>query len=289
MLTIALASLVAFGDHGYGPVEPVALPDLAVTRHDGRRLTLRQAVGSGTVAVQFVFTSCQTVCPLLGSLFHNVDRRLTGHGLQLVSLTVDPTGDTAPKLNAWRKGFRASERWIALRTTPADLPRLLRAFGETDPAPAAHAKQIYFVRNGHYVARSTELPHAALIAATLQGSAPLAGTAPAVKEATALARMGDVSLTAEAARCANCHGAGAQGGREGTVVVPPLTAVSLLQPQSRRGGPPSRYTPASFCTALQQGLDPAGVMLSPVMPRYTLAPAACATLWRKFTGQDSQP
>jgi cytochrome oxidase Cu insertion factor (SCO1/SenC/PrrC family) len=302
-LWTTLASLLAFGDHNYGPVTPVALPEITVTRHDGARLSLREAVGAGRVAVQFVFTDCQTACPLLGSLFHNVDQKMGASAgpVELVSISVNPAADTAQKLAAWRKSFQASSRWIALRPEPKDLATLLRVFGETDPAPAAHSKQIYFVDRGHYAARSTELPRAALVAAALRGVAPIAGIGAVAEKPEAESnneahsegqsergRVGDDVLTVEASRCSNCHGADRRGSQEGKIIVPPLTAVHLLQPQSRRGGPPSRYTSESFCVTLQTGVDPAGIVLSPVMPRYSMSPAACAALWQAISGEVSQ-
>lgn len=289
-------TLVAFADHNYGPVEPVTLPEIVVTRHDGARLPLRQAMGGGRVAVQFVFTDCQTACPLLGSLFRNVDRALgpAGEVVELVSISVNPAADAAAKLAAWRAGFGGSARWVALRPEPGDLAALLKVFGETDPAPAAHSKQIYFVNEGRYVARSTELPRASLVAAALRGRAPMAGigavegAAPREVAGDRRGRVGEDLLTVEASRCANCHGANAQGNREGKIVVPAIDGAALTVAQGRRGGPASRYTAESFCATLRLGVDPAGIVLSPVMPRYEMSAAGCATIWRSLTGEDSQ-
>jgi hypothetical protein len=62
-------------------------------------------------------------------------------------------------------------------------------------------------------------------------------------------------------------------------VVPALTSEALQTSRSRRGGPPSQYTQSSFCNSLRTGVDPAGVALSPVMPRYQIDGRACAQLW----------
>ena len=60
----------------------------------------------------------------------------------------------------------------------------------------------------------------------------------------------------------------------------PKTAEALLQALPRRGGPPSRYDPASFCQLLRTGIDPASVMVDKAMPRYTLTDQQCALLWK---------
>lgn len=88
------------------------------------------------------------------------------------------------------------------------------------------------------------------------------------------------SLPVSAVRCINCHGAAAAAAdptRDSAA--PPLTAQHLLQSQPRRGGPPSRYDAAAFCTLLRTGVDPAAVLLPRQMPRYTIAEADCQALW----------
>jgi hypothetical protein len=85
-------------------------------------------------------------------------------------------------------------------------------------------------------------------------------------------------LPPSATRCINCHGSAAvDPARDSTA--PPLTAQHLLQSQPRRGGPPSRYDAAAFCTLLRTGVDPAAVLLPRQMPRYTIAQADCRALW----------
>lgn len=84
----------------------------------------------------------------------------------------------------------------------------------------------------------------------------------------------DFALPADAARCSNCHGAQAP-----QRIGPLLTADSMTDATSRRGGPPTRYEPASFCRLLRTGVDPAFVILPRSMPRYDLSEADCADLW----------
>jgi hypothetical protein len=111
---------------------------------------------------------------------------------------------------------------------------------------------------------------------------------------------GDLSLTARiaghpnalpaaAARCINCHGAvrGVLASAADTDLAelgaPTLTARQLREPRARRGGPPSRYGAASFCTLLRTGVDPASVLLPREMPRYEITDADCTALWIHLT------
>ena len=89
----------------------------------------------------------------------------------------------------------------------------------------------------------------------------------------------DRALPPEAARCINCH-TGATTSPDATQAAPLLTAHHLREAVPRRGGPPSRFDEAGFCTLLRTGLDPAAVLLPRHMPRYEIGDADCAALWR---------
>jgi hypothetical protein len=84
-------------------------------------------------------------------------------------------------------------------------------------------------------------------------------------------------------RCSNCH-ALAEGPDVPRSPAPRLTHNLLLLPQPRRGGPPTTYSRDSFCTLLRRGVDPAFVMISVQMPRYTMDDEGCKALWRYLIG-----
>jgi protein SCO1/2 len=265
---LAIAARAWAGDHDFGPVTPRVLPDFAATRQDGSTIKLHALFSGKPTVVQFIFTQCRTVCPLLGSLFSKVDREL-GAGTQLVSISVDPASDTPVRLAEWLKAYRASGRWTALRLARRDLARLLAAFDLKAGAPAAHSMQAFLVDGeARFVNRTTALPSAS-----------------EVLRMTGLSREGNEPVDASATACANCHGADFRGGREGATIVPPLTRHALLSSLPRRGGPPSAYDEASFCVSLRTGADPAGVAFSNVMPRYNFDAASCAALWARLTLQ----
>ena len=90
----------------------------------------------------------------------------------------------------------------------------------------------------------------------------------------------DEPLPPEAVRCVNCHGAAARGStRISRAVAPHLDRAFLLEFQQRRGGPPSRYDQAAFCTLLRSGVDPAQVLIAREMPTYDMDEAQCSSLW----------
>ena len=111
---------------------PRALPDIALEDQDGRIFTLAGYRGR-PVAVDFIYTQCATVCPLLSVGFQRLEREGRGRGarasLQLLSITFDPR-DTPAHLRAYASRYGADGdtwRFARVRDT-TDLPALLRAF-----------------------------------------------------------------------------------------------------------------------------------------------------------------
>ena len=132
MIIPLLLFLAAAGDHGFGVLPPVQLPDIMVTTEDNQQVSLRTLANKQAVAIQFVFTDCVTVCPLLGSLFQSVEKRIPAQTpVLLLSVSVNPERDDADRLKEWLGNFRRGSHWRAIRTSPADLPALLEAFGAT--------------------------------------------------------------------------------------------------------------------------------------------------------------
>jgi len=91
----------------------------------------------------------------------------------------------------------------------------------------------------------------------------------------------------EVVRCANCH-APADGPAVPRSLAPRLNHDLLLRPQARRGGPATVYDRGRFCTLLRRGEDPALVVISVEMPRYTMDDVDCAAIWRYLTGSDRE-
>lgn len=115
---------------------------------------------------------------------------------------------------------------------------------------------------GGALATVLDLHGAAQGQAWYDGSAPLVGRL----------QGHDDLLPPQALRCVNCH----TGDRS---LGPALGARQLLEPQARRGGPPTAYDATSFCRALRDGVDPAQIVLPREMPRYTLDDRTCQALW----------
>ena len=93
----------------------------------------------------------------------------------------------------------------------------------------------------------------------------------------------DVDMPSAVTRCSNCHAAG-NGPAVPRSSAPRLTRSWLVDTRARRGGPPTSYNRAAFCTVLRKGVDPAYIVIDVQMPRYRLTDDQCAALWTFLTG-----
>jgi protein SCO1 len=115
------------------PAFTLDLPDVPVVDQDGRAMRFRsELLKDRTVAVNFVFTTCTTVCPALTTTMRAIQRELgdrVGQDVWLISVSVDPTVDRPERLKAFANGFGAGPGWTFLTGEPQDIDRLLKAFG----------------------------------------------------------------------------------------------------------------------------------------------------------------
>ena len=113
---------------------PRQVPDVALEDQDGREFTLAQFQGT-PVAVEFIYTRCQTLCALLSAgmrRFSAEQRSFTrGSRVQLVSISFDPVADSTQRLREYASHYGADgDTWRLARVRDArDLDILLRTFG----------------------------------------------------------------------------------------------------------------------------------------------------------------
>ena len=72
-------------------------------------------IGDNIVVMDFVYTTCTTICPVLSALFTQVQTKLgdsMGGEVRLVSVSVDPVRDTPQRLKAYSAKHRAGDSWF---------------------------------------------------------------------------------------------------------------------------------------------------------------------------------
>src|ERR1051326_8359915 len=129
-MKIALALLLACA-----PVvaadAPLRIPNVPAVDQNGKSHNFyTDLVKDRVVAVNFVFTSCTTICPVMGATFAQVQKLLGSRDdVSLISISIDPRNDTPARLAAWGKKVGARPGWTLVTGAPADIEALQRAMG----------------------------------------------------------------------------------------------------------------------------------------------------------------
>jgi protein SCO1/2 len=90
------------------------VPDIKLVRDDGTTISLPVEMNDGRpVMLNFIFTSCGSICPLMSQMFSQVQHRLGAESdkVHLMSISIDPEQDTPGRLREYAKGFDAGPEW----------------------------------------------------------------------------------------------------------------------------------------------------------------------------------
>ena len=109
------------------------IPDATVYNQNGRRLNFYTDLVKGkVVAINFIFTTCTTICPPLTATFRRVQQELgehVGREIELISVSVDPSTDTPARLFDFAAKFKAGPGWTFVTGERAEIDALLQALG----------------------------------------------------------------------------------------------------------------------------------------------------------------
>lgn len=122
------------------------IPDVEVLDQDGKvRHFYSDLIKGKSVAVNFIFTNCTTICPPLGATFARVQRELgdkVGKDVYFISVSVDPLTDTPERLKAWGAKFKAGPGWTFVTGNKEEIDRLLRALGASAARREDHTPSV---------------------------------------------------------------------------------------------------------------------------------------------------
>jgi protein SCO1/2 len=124
----------------------ITLPDTALITQNGEQRRLDSDIVAGRIVViDFVYTSCTTVCPVLSAILSQVQGRLDeriGSEVMLVSISVDPVRDTPARLKAYADKLRAGDGWVWLTGDKQAVDGVLEQLGAYSPNFEDHPSMV---------------------------------------------------------------------------------------------------------------------------------------------------
>ncbi len=131
------------GESGYTrSVQFYDIPDVSLVRMDGSETSLASVLSTHRpVFLNFIFTSCSTICPLLSAIFSQTQHVLGPEveEIQMISISIDPEHDTPRRLAEYAGRFRAGAQWIFLTGNLEDIIAVQKAFGAYRGSKMSHA------------------------------------------------------------------------------------------------------------------------------------------------------
>ena len=118
-LSLALAASAALPAAAGAPTHSGAqvnytVPAVQLVRDDGKVVLLPDEMNDGRpVVLNFIFTTCSSICPLTSQVFAQFQQRLGAdrEHVHLMSISVDPEEDTPARLREYAHKFHAGPGW----------------------------------------------------------------------------------------------------------------------------------------------------------------------------------
>ncbi len=111
--------------------ERYVVSDVELIDESGTPVALRTLLEvDQPIVLNFIFTTCTTICPVMTATFSQVQRELGGEAEQVrfVSISIDPEYDRPEILAEYAKRFGVRRGWTFLTGDGADIHRVLRDF-----------------------------------------------------------------------------------------------------------------------------------------------------------------
>ena len=108
-----------------------APPDVVLIDRHGKKVRLAELLSQPRpVFLQFIFTSCTTLCPILSATFSQAQNDIAGisKDYEMISISIDPEYDTPERLDVYARRYHPAGNWVFLTGKKEDIFRVLKAF-----------------------------------------------------------------------------------------------------------------------------------------------------------------
>jgi cytochrome oxidase Cu insertion factor (SCO1/SenC/PrrC family) len=162
------------------------VPDANLINQDGKKVKFAELIKGKVVALNFIFTTCKTICPPMGANFAGLkklmDSKIKSSELVMLTLSIDPATDSPERLKAWSERFDAGSGWTLLTGKQQDVFELLKSLGVYSAVKEEHAPIVLLGKEGtdNWI-RTNGLSDPKQLAKTLNGLFDKPSVAPAAE------------------------------------------------------------------------------------------------------------
>jgi protein SCO1/2 len=132
-------------------VHAYAVPDITLTDQYDQDVGLpRLLLSPGPVALNFIFTTCTTICPVMTATLAHMHSVLgsDGDGLRTVSISIDPEYDTPAVLKTYAARHGGAPGWHFLTGNAQQIVQVQKAFDAYTGSKANHRPITLFKGGG---------------------------------------------------------------------------------------------------------------------------------------------
>ncbi len=123
------------------------IPPLTLIDQEGQEVDLTSVLDAAEpVALNFIFTSCVTICPVMTATFSKMQDHLADRAddLRMVSISIDPEFDTPRRLKEYSGKFGAKAGWSFLTGEAEQISTVLQAFNALHGSKMNHRPLTFF-------------------------------------------------------------------------------------------------------------------------------------------------
>lgn len=143
------------------PAEPALstrvdlLDKVLIDQHGNEVKFVSDVIGDRIVVMDFIYTTCTTVCPVISAVFGQLQKKLgdqLGDEVVLLSISVDPVRDTPQRLKAYAAKHNAGPDWVWLTGHKRTMDDVLDGLGAYSPNFSDHPAMVLVgdVRTGEW-------------------------------------------------------------------------------------------------------------------------------------------
>jgi len=104
------------------------VPDVALVSSNGSEVGLRALLGGGPVVLNFIFTSCTSICPVMSATFSELRREIGPDRVRFVSISIDPEHDGPARLREYALRYAPDPSWHLVTGQRETIVRVQQAF-----------------------------------------------------------------------------------------------------------------------------------------------------------------